>query len=109
MKPLNQSTANRIMLAASEVETTNHREAAVLGGIVVSLVDQRRFDVRYIQHHTTAALEWARRMEMQFPQTFRQGGVPDASMPTEDEIKGVAKRFRDKYQGPPEQLAANAA
>lgn len=109
MKALGQPAVSRIMLAASEVETTSHREAAVLGGIVASLIDRFRFDVKYIQHHTAAALDWARRMELQFPQTFRQGGVPDASMPTEGEIKDVAKRFRDKYQGPPEQLAATAA
>lgn len=116
MKPLSQRTISRILAAANEVETTTNREAAILGAIVASLTTRWRFDMNYIQHHTAASLDWAKGIELTAPRItitdgtgsgmFGTGNTPDASKPSESEVKAITTMFRDKYQGPPEEVAA---
>ncbi len=100
LRPLNERSVQRVMLAASSVETTTHREAAILGGAVSALLRTGTLDMRFIQHATHAALLWGQRtekwMHAEYPQ-MDVGAIPDASYPTEGEVRVMVAKFRDKY------------
>lgn len=74
-----------------------------------------------MQHHTAASLDWARRMEVEHLRDMEQhldptltanniathgissglfglGNIPDASMPSEREVKAMASRFSIEYR-----------
>lgn len=119
---LSPEIANRIMQAAASIEPADHREAAILGGIVGCLTTRGRFDLKYIQHHTHASLEWARQVEMHHlqeleeltapcltpnnvavhgisPGLFGLGNIPDASLPSENEVRDTGRKFHQAYGG----------
>lgn len=121
---------NRVMQAASSLEAQDHREAAIIGGIVGCFHMRGRFDIKFIQHFTSASLAWARHMEMQHLREYEAqidptltatnianhgittglfgiGNIPDTSMPSKDEVTAVVQRFKAAYEGePPTEVAA---
>lgn len=105
MRPMDSRSRERVLLAASSVETTSHRDAAILGAIVNAMLGPRRLDLQFIRHATQAIIEWARVVEQQFVEDFADwapggmssGQMPDASFPTDRDIRSVLRRFWKFY------------
>lgn len=94
-------TVERVLMAASEVVTDSLREAAILGGIVRSLLDTGHLRISFVRHYAPQVIGF-----------FAVNGDlyrerVDTSTPTDQEIKRVASRFLDKYDpGAAERVAA---
>lgn len=84
-------TIERVMMAAGEVETSSCREAAILGGIVRSLIDTGHLKITFVQHYTAEAV---RHFASDIAGTSER---PNTSRPGSAEIKKVARKFLDRY------------
>ena len=89
---LSPRSVERIMLAASRVQTTTHREAAIIGGAVNSLLRTQKFDLRYIQHAAHASMLWAQHEGWCTP-----GLLTDPSKPTDEEVRTMVAKLRAEY------------
>ncbi len=107
-RKLDPRTVERIMLAASKVDCASHREAAILGGIVNSLVGTGHLNLGYATHAASAAMEMARSLMNKWQGTLGPWPLllPDASPPTEAELRDMCARWRDQYDPPMPQEAA---
>ena len=75
----------KVLNAASNVATSSHREAAILGSIVRCACASGRYDQRLIALWTVEALR----------------GIPgDGSIPGRDEISDVLDQFQECYGRP---------
>jgi anaerobic selenocysteine-containing dehydrogenase len=116
---MNQASYLRVMSAASSIETKDAREAAILGGLVTSLVKHGKFDMQYARHACVALLDGFAHT----PFTKRDGveGVlgrevdrihwhqlSNRTMPLEADVKRIAEKFRKAYEDyePPTGVAA---
>lgn len=115
-------TCERVLQAAAQVECVNDREAAILGGIVGSLLGTGHFTSKYVEHHTVAALDWSAFVGMQLSDTINAHGVIDktsglfvgvtpprhehSSPPSKEEIAAMVERFVREYDPPRQEVAA---
>ena len=111
------------------MECRDHREAAILGGLVGSLVTHRKLDLNYARHHAVAALEWATRemlddtdhaLAIDSHDAPLDDGeswhgrrkarvrhhVPSLKKPSEAEMRAMTQRLMIAYRGPEEGAAA---
>lgn len=94
-------TVERVLTAAHEVETESAREAAVLGGLVRSLLDTGHLKINYVRKYVPECVAY-------FGRDIRKvGDRIDVSAPSDAEIRKVASKFLEKYDpGSAERVAA---
>ena len=94
-------TVERVLTAAEAVETDSLREAAILGGLVRSLLDTGHLRIQFVRHYVPSCTA-------HFAEDIRRSGeIPDARWPSDAEISKVARKFLDKYDpGAAERVAA---
>jgi hypothetical protein len=119
-------TRERVLLAASQCEPKDARQAAIIGAIAHTLLDTGRFLPHAIAAHAADQMGWGMTVAWDIDDTIAQnGGVrptkldpdddvrtlytkrifPQDGYPTMPEISAAAALFKDKYY-PPEAVAA---
>lgn len=77
-----------IYSAAAAIEVANHREAAIVGGIVASLTARDRIELKYAQHAAVAIMDMGRSLSVldgmdtsgRLPEPNRPGLMPCVAM-----------------------------
>lgn len=92
----------RIMHAASRVEPVDCREAAILGGVVRSLMDKGQVAMQYAQHASVALMTMpplSTVPDAMFPGIGPAVNLlPDVSMPSEGEVVAMAHKLQAEYR-----------
>lgn len=102
-RKLSDKGVARVLHAAGATHVDTDREAAILGGIVRSLIDVGQFNVRAACTHAPRALAWfentARSIHYETDGSkVRTARIqPDMSLPTEVEVRAVTKLFVANY------------
>lgn len=101
MAKRDQRTVQRVLVAANEVETESLREAAILGGLVRSLLDTGHLRIQFVRQYVPACVT-------HFGRDFVIAGeMPALTRPSDAEIRKVASKFLEKYDpGSAERVAA---
>ncbi len=85
---ISQAARHRAMQAADQVDTHSIREAAVLGGVVRSIIGTGRCDVEYVARYARDIIG-----------AFNLVGV-DRSVPCSTEVNMVIERFEEVHGRP---------
>lgn len=103
---MNDRSVEKVLQAAASIDIRhdphyNARPAAIVGGIVRSVLDKGRFDESYVAHAAGAILDWGYRTARDDYGMQRASVMfPDITRPKRDEIADMVRRFKDAYEPP---------